>query len=262
MRENLEKKGRYIINHGARRYRASKLAGKHTIPAFIDNDYNETDQVIENLQRDALTAREIANFIGREIARGKKKKDIANEIGKSNSFVSQYVTLLDLPEEISEIFNSGRVTDVTVINELVVLYKQNRDVIIDYINDNDEDITRKDIVRIREFLNSSHVGFEESFEEYEEDYKNTDNSSIDFKHREEHIQNNEEEKRTKKTIDDNIIEYRIKKPIIIVEYNKRTARLLFKNCSKSGFCWIKYDEGGQETMINMKHLKLTHILEG
>ena len=32
--------GRYMINHGARRYRASKLAGKTTIPAFIDDDYN------------------------------------------------------------------------------------------------------------------------------------------------------------------------------------------------------------------------------
>src|SRR5574344_889709 len=50
-----DKNGRFIINHGARRFRASKLAGKIFIPAFIDNDYTKLDQVIENLQRNNLT---------------------------------------------------------------------------------------------------------------------------------------------------------------------------------------------------------------
>ena len=81
VRENQDAPGRYLINHGARRYRGSKWAHKTTIPAFIDNDYNEADQVIENLQRNELTAREIADFIGRELAKGKKKGEIAKEIG-------------------------------------------------------------------------------------------------------------------------------------------------------------------------------------
>jgi len=125
VRENLEIKGRYLINHGARRYRASKLAGKETIPAFVDNDYNEADQVIENLQRNELTAREISDFIGRELAKGKKKIQIAKDIGKSPAFVTQYVTLLDLPEPIAKAFNGGRTNDVTVVNELVMSYKKN-----------------------------------------------------------------------------------------------------------------------------------------
>ena len=54
VRENPDAPGRYLINHGARRYRGSKWAHKTTIPAFIDNDYNEADQVIENLQRNEL----------------------------------------------------------------------------------------------------------------------------------------------------------------------------------------------------------------
>ena len=68
VRPNPKVEGRYLINHGARRYRASLLAEKVTIPGFIDPDYTEADQVIENLQRDALTAREIADYIGRELA--------------------------------------------------------------------------------------------------------------------------------------------------------------------------------------------------
>jgi ParB family chromosome partitioning protein len=124
VRENPEASGFFIINHGARRARASKLAGKSSIPAFIDNDYNEADQVIENLQRNDLTPREIADFIGRELAKGKQKGEIAKELGKSASFVSQHVTLLDLPDPIAAAFNSGRCRDVTVINELVTAHKK------------------------------------------------------------------------------------------------------------------------------------------
>ena len=65
------KNGRYTINHGHRRYRASVIAGKETIPAYIDNDYSDEDQIIENLQRENLTTREIADYIGRQIALGK-----------------------------------------------------------------------------------------------------------------------------------------------------------------------------------------------
>src|SRR5512133_1526692 len=39
VRDHPTKPGRYLINHGARRFRASKVAGKTTIPAFVDNDY-------------------------------------------------------------------------------------------------------------------------------------------------------------------------------------------------------------------------------
>lgn len=94
--------GRYIINHGHRRFRAAKVKGLDNIPAFIDDDYNEVDQVIENLQRDELTPREIADWIGRELARGKKKGEIAKSIGKSPAFVTQHVALLDLPPPIAD----------------------------------------------------------------------------------------------------------------------------------------------------------------
>jgi len=152
VRENPDAPGRYLINHGARRYRGSKWAHKTTIPAFIDNDYNEADQVIENLQRNELTAREIADFIGRELAKGKKKGEIAKEIGKSPAFVTQHVTLLDLPEPIAEAFNSGRGKDVTVINELVTAYKKNPDEVAAWLADDSQELTRGSVKLLREFL--------------------------------------------------------------------------------------------------------------
>ena len=114
----------YIINHGARRYRASRIAGYTTIPAFIDDNYDEIDQIIENLQRNELTASEIAEFIGREVARGKKMKDIAKQIGKSPTFVTHHYALLNLPPAIAVTYNSGRATDVTVINDLVTAHNK------------------------------------------------------------------------------------------------------------------------------------------
>lgn len=56
-------KGRYMINDGARRYRASKLAGKTTIRAFIDSDFTKIDQVIVNAHHESFTPREWAVII-------------------------------------------------------------------------------------------------------------------------------------------------------------------------------------------------------
>jgi ParB family chromosome partitioning protein len=160
VRDNPDAAGRYLINHGARRVRASRLAHKTTIPAFVDNDYNEADQVIENLQRNELTPREIADFIGRELAKGKKKGDIAKELGKSPAFVSQHVTLLDLPDPIAEAFNSGRCRDVTVINELVTAHKKARNEVGLWLADDTQEITRGSVKLLREYLDDKrqHVG--------------------------------------------------------------------------------------------------------
>jgi ParB family chromosome partitioning protein len=143
--------GRYIINHGARRFRASKLAGKTSIPGFVDNDYLAADQVIENVHRDALTPREIADYIGRELAKGRKKKDIAKDIGKSNSFVSLHARLLDLPESIAKIFQRGRCRDVALINELVVARRANPAEVEAWLR-LDPEITRGEIKNLRTFL--------------------------------------------------------------------------------------------------------------
>lgn len=144
--------GGYIINHGARRYRASKVAGKTTIPAFIDEDYNEADQVIENLQRNELTAREIANFIGRELAKGVKKGVIAKAIGKSPAFVTQHVTLLELPDVIADAFNGGRASDVTAINELVSLFKKHPDDVELWLADDSQEVSRASVKLLKEFI--------------------------------------------------------------------------------------------------------------
>lgn len=152
VREHPNCPGRYIINHGARRYRASKIAGKDTIPAFIDSDFTETDQVVENLQRNELTAREIADFLGRELAKGRLKSQIAKGIGMSPAFVTQHLALLDLPPPIATAFNNSRTKDVTIINELVSAYKRNPNEVSSWLEDERNELTRGTIKLLRASL--------------------------------------------------------------------------------------------------------------
>ena len=57
--------GRWMLNFGARRLRASKLAGKTEIPAFVDEAADSCDQVIENEQCEALRPMDLALFVQR-----------------------------------------------------------------------------------------------------------------------------------------------------------------------------------------------------
>lgn len=251
LRENPEKPGRYLINHGARRFRGSKWAGKLTIPAFIDNDYVEADQVIENLQRNELTAREIADYIGRELARGKKKGDIAKELGKSASFVSQHVTLLDLPEAVAEAFNSGRVKDVTLINELVTAHKKAPDEVRQWLEDEDQEVSRGSVKLLREYLDSKG-GARDEDEEQDPGDGDQGGASGD---------NDDEPPKAKAKAEPDPT--KIKKAIVQVEHNGRPARILLTvRPSAAGFAHLKYDDDGEEFEADLANVKLIGLVEG
>ncbi|MDD6177323.1 MAG: ParB/RepB/Spo0J family partition protein [Ruminobacter sp.] len=166
--------GRYIINHGARRFRASKLAGKATIPAFIDSDYTKLDQVIENIQRENLSPREIANYIGYRISAGIKKTQIAIELGKSNAWVSQFSTLLNLPECLDIAVNTNKIQDVTAINDLSKLYKTNPEEVANFVNENAQ-IGRNDVNALKQYILNLNSGLEVDFENSEESESDIEN---------------------------------------------------------------------------------------
>lgn len=239
VRENPDEPGRYIINHGARRVRGSKWAKKATIPGFVDNDYNDDDQVIENLQRDELTAREIADYIGRELAKGRKKSEIAKAVGKSAAFVTQHVTLLDLPPPIAEAFNNGRTKDVTVINELVTAYKKHPDEVDPWLADDSQELTRGSVKLLREFLNAKRSQGEE-----ERDPNTGDGDA-------------KKEREPKKQDPE-----KLKKAIVQVDHNGRTARLILdRRPPAKGCAWLKYEDDGQESKADLAKLQLLALLE-
>jgi ParB family chromosome partitioning protein len=116
--------GHYLINYGARRFRAAARAGLATVPAFIDDAHDDYAQVVENVQRDDLRPLEIARFIGAKIAAGVKAKDIGTKFGKPKAWVSKHAALVDTPEYIAKAADAGLVRSYDALYELTVHVEQ------------------------------------------------------------------------------------------------------------------------------------------
>jgi ParB family chromosome partitioning protein len=93
--------GVLLIVSGERRYQASKLAGCATILAiFTDGDPVEIS-IVENLLRENLTAIEEAEAIDRlKTQHNYQLSELSTILGKSDSTLSEILSLTKLPEEV------------------------------------------------------------------------------------------------------------------------------------------------------------------
>lgn len=91
----------YQIIAGERRFRASKLAGLKTIPAFVRvaNDEAMLEMaLVENIQREDLDAIEVALSYQRLIDEcNLTQESLGDRVGKKRSTVTNYLRLLKLP---------------------------------------------------------------------------------------------------------------------------------------------------------------------
>ncbi len=114
VRENEDAEGTYEIIAGERRWRAAKMAGLSEIPAVIfDGDDLRAAQValIENIQREDLNPVEEAMGYGALIDKfGLTQDQVAKQVGKSRSAVTNMLRLLDLPDEALEMLRIGEIT--------------------------------------------------------------------------------------------------------------------------------------------------------
>jgi ParB family chromosome partitioning protein len=122
--------GTYELVAGARRFRASKLAGKETIPAIVreltDAECREI-QLIENLQRAEI--HELDEAFGYRALRDLNPElntveTIAAKIGKTSKYVVGRLKLVDLIPTVQTAFYEGR---LTVAHALEVARLQPRD---------------------------------------------------------------------------------------------------------------------------------------
>jgi ParB family chromosome partitioning protein len=91
--------GKHVILFGARRYRASRLAGRERIRAVVE-DADSPDaylQLVENIQRDDLKPMEIAAFVTGRIQAGDRVSAIAERLGKPKDWVSRYGAVGRMP---------------------------------------------------------------------------------------------------------------------------------------------------------------------
>lgn len=98
--------GKYEIIAGERRYKASALAGKTTIPAIVKNlDDKESSKValLENLQRKNLNPIEEAKTYQKILELDEMtQEELAKTMGKSQSAVSNKMRLLQLSDEVQQ----------------------------------------------------------------------------------------------------------------------------------------------------------------
>ncbi|UUS62531.1 MULTISPECIES: ParB/RepB/Spo0J family partition protein [unclassified Acinetobacter] len=126
VRDNPEKPGHYIINNGARRFRASQLAQQEKIPAFVDNQHDELNQMIDNIQREDLSIIEIAEKLKKLLAVGDLSKSaLAKRAGKPPAWVSKHLNALNMPPRLKLLYDLGQCNDLEAINAIVNRWEKN-----------------------------------------------------------------------------------------------------------------------------------------
>ena len=104
----------YEIIAGERRCRASRIAGKETIPAIIRNFTDEQMMeiaLLENLQRENLSAIEEAVAYKSMLEKLNLTQDeLAKKVGKSRSHITNILGLLRLPNEVQQMVIKNEIT--------------------------------------------------------------------------------------------------------------------------------------------------------
>lgn len=118
----------YEIIAGERRYRASKLAGKTTIPTII-RQFDEAQMmevaVLENLQREDLTPLEEAQayeMLQKNL--GLTQEEVSKRLGKSRPYIANYLRLLTLPQKTKRLLQHG---DLSMGQARTLLGLKNKD---------------------------------------------------------------------------------------------------------------------------------------
>ena len=106
--------GTYQIISGERRYRAARLAGLTSVPAYIrqaDDAAMLEMAIVENIQREDLDAIETALSFQRLIDECNLTQEaMALRVGKKRATITNYLRLLRLPDEIQKALKLGKIS--------------------------------------------------------------------------------------------------------------------------------------------------------
>jgi ParB family chromosome partitioning protein len=107
--------GKFMIVMGERRFRASGLAGKGTIPAIVEDltaEQVEELALLENIQREDLNVLEEAKAFQSLLDRGMSKEDLARKMGFKQLWrIDERTSLLNLSPEHQDLVVKGIITN-------------------------------------------------------------------------------------------------------------------------------------------------------
>lgn len=106
--------GLFELVAGERRWRAAQMAGLTRVPAIVREipDENLLElALIENIQRQELNAIEEANAYRRLIeSLGLTQEEVAKRVGRDRTFITNYLRILKLPNEIQSLLEQEKLT--------------------------------------------------------------------------------------------------------------------------------------------------------
>ena len=158
VRPRLQQAERWVLNFGARRLRAAKLAGLTEIPAFIDTTADSYDQVIENEHREGLKPLELALFVQKRLALGDSQAEIARRLGKSRQWVTLATALIEAPDWLLDLYRQRRCNGLTELYELRRLHGEHPQSVQAWVR-GEAAITRERLAALRaELTDTQDVG--------------------------------------------------------------------------------------------------------
>lgn len=253
--------GKYQINFGHRRFRASKLSGNITIPAFIDDEHTDFHQVIENIHREELSPMEITHFIQRRLEAGDKKSEIAKSLGKPASYISDHAAMLEMDKEILNLYNKGLCRSIQVLANLHRIHKKHPEQVVNFCKKIHSDLTFSQVRIFAEKLKKTDIPKQETKQqimEIENKGENFNNNLLqsqkgDYSHCD--SGNIKEEVKLKQAT------IQIQKPTLQVKHDNRYARLIIdRKPSNIGMAWLIYDDCNSEIEVQLINVELIAII--
>jgi ParB family chromosome partitioning protein len=114
VRKSADQNSKYEIIAGERRWLAAQRAGLHEVPVVITDidDLKSLEfAIIENVQRNDLSALEEARGYQRLIEEfSYDQEKVAKFIGKSRSHITNFLRLLNLPEEVLKLLEAKKLS--------------------------------------------------------------------------------------------------------------------------------------------------------
>jgi len=124
--------GRYLLVYGERRWRGAKWKGLPTLEAIVyphgtDPKVIRRHRLIENLQREDMSAMDTARAIEDLVAGEGSQAAAAKAIGKSEGQISKYLSVLNLSPVAAELAGSKVTRDVETLTTLAKIERDDPD---------------------------------------------------------------------------------------------------------------------------------------
>lgn len=301
VRPNPGAPGRWLLNFGARRYRASKTLGLVDIPAFVDVEHDDYDQVVENIQRADLRPMEFAMFIKKKLGEGAKKGEIAKRLGKDAAVITWHAALIDAPACIEDLYSTGRCTTAQYLYDLVKLHGTFPEQVQAWC-ESVEEVTRRTLTEFSDELKGKKTGTagaagdaeggqgkgkdpttagqrkgngsggapdsdggDGGRERHDKDGaghnggrgegrgSDEEQSSVPIQRIPAHNPDLENDPDNAPDSD------KLKKPLMLVEYEGRPAMVVFRMPSAAGLLRIRYEDGGGDAEVDAGRVKINHL---